>query len=145
MKFLHAVDEWDSKKRHADKKWHGFSLRVTRDRRHDEQPQQSKPGGLPSARPMLFSSMTVTLHIPDEVSDDLKTGFANPEQAAMEALAAQAYHGGVLSLAQVRAMLGLESRWEAQAVLSRHQVWPGMNEDDFESDLETLKNMTATS
>ena len=87
--------------------------------------------------------MTVTLTIPDEVSRDLTAGFANPARAALEALAAEAYERDVLSLEQVRHLLGLPSRWEAQEVLSRHGVWPGTTVEDVHSDFDALQNLPA--
>lgn len=42
-------------------------------------------------------------------------------------------------------MLRLESRWEAQAVLSRHGVWPGTTVNDLQSDLDTLAKIPAAS
>ena len=38
-------------------------------------------------------------------------------------------------------MLALPFRWEAQAVLSRHGVWPGTTAEDFRSDMETLTEL----
>ena len=87
--------------------------------------------------------MTVTLTIPDEVSRDLTAGFANPGRAALEALAAEAYERDVLSLEQIRRLLELPSRWEAQDVLSRHGVWPGTTVEDVRSDFDALQNLPA--
>jgi Uncharacterised protein family (UPF0175) len=87
--------------------------------------------------------MTVTLTIPDEVSGDLTAGFANPGRAALEALAAEAYKRDVLSLEQVRQLLELPSRWEAQEVLSRHGIWPGTTVEDVRFDFAALQNLPA--
>lgn len=43
--------------------------------------------------------MTVTLTITDEVAADLTAKFGNPGLAALDALAAEAYEQGTLSLA----------------------------------------------
>ena len=82
--------------------------------------------------------MKVTLHIPDDLSLELSAKFDNLGQAALEALAAEAYEQDVLSLEQVRRMLNLPSRWEAQALLSQHGVWPGISVEDFQADMDTL-------
>ena len=89
--------------------------------------------------------MTLTLTIPDNLSLELNAGFGNVGLAALEALAAEAYEHDVLSLEQVRRMLDLPSRWEAQAVLSSHGVWPGTTVEDFRSDMETLADLRASS
>ena len=69
--------------------------------------------------------MTLTVHIPGDLAGELGAGFEDFGLAALEALAAEAYGKGVLSLEQVRTLLELGSRWEAQAVLARHGAWPG--------------------
>jgi predicted HTH domain antitoxin len=88
--------------------------------------------------------MTLTLTIPDDLSCDLSAGFHNPCRAALEALAADAYEKDVFSLEQVRRLLDLPSRWEAQALLSKRGVWPGSTAEDFRSDMETLANLRAS-
>ena len=85
--------------------------------------------------------MKVTLDIPDEIADELSRRMGNPARAAVEALASRAYDKGVFSLEQVRLLLGQESRWEAQQVLSANGVWPGTTVDDFESDMAVLKTL----
>ena len=82
--------------------------------------------------------MTVTMEIPDDLADDLRAGFQNLDQAALEALAVDAYSKELLSLEQVRQMLKLESRWDVEAVLSRHGAWPGLSADEIFSDARTL-------
>jgi Uncharacterised protein family (UPF0175) len=82
--------------------------------------------------------MTLTVTIPDDLSRELSAKFENVGQAALEALAAGAYENGIFSLEQVRRLLSLPSRWETQAVLSNHRVWPGTTVEDLQSDLETL-------
>jgi hypothetical protein len=54
----------------------------------------------------------------------------------LEALAAEAYAKDVLSLEQVRKMLGLESRWGAQELLRCHGVWPGQSAEEIFEDAE---------
>jgi len=85
--------------------------------------------------------MTLTMNIPDDLSLELSAKFNNLGRAALEALAAEAYERDVLSLEQVRRMLELPSRWEAQALLSQHGVWPGTDVEDFRLDMETLAGL----
>ena len=80
--------------------------------------------------------MILTMNIPDELARDLGAGFEDLGGAALEALAAEAYAKDVLSLEQVRKMLGLESRWEAQELLSRHAVWPGHSAEEILQDAD---------
>ena len=89
-------------------------------------------------------TIALTMTIPDDLPLELSAKFANLSQAASEALAAQAYESDVLSLEQVRRMLDLPSRWDAQAVLTSHGVWPGTTAQDFRSDMESLKGLRAS-
>ena len=89
--------------------------------------------------------MTVTLDIPDEFSGALTAKMGDPARAAMEAFAAEAYHVNALSLEQVRQCLGLESRWETQALLSKRGVWPGISADEVLQDAETAAAFTVSS
>jgi len=79
-------------------------------------------------------AMTLTVDIPDDLAADLGAGFQNLGHAALEALAAEAYSKEVLSLEQIRRMLGLGSLWDAQAMLSRHGVWPDQSAEEILAD-----------
>ncbi len=88
--------------------------------------------------------MTLTMTIPDDLTRDLNAGFQDLGRTAMEALAAEAYEHDVLSLEQVRRLLGLASRWEAQDVLCRHAVWPGQTAEEILQDADTSARFRAT-
>ena len=85
--------------------------------------------------------MKMVLEIPDEISAELNRKLADQARAALEALAAAAYGQAVLSLEQVRRLLGLESMWDAKAVLSKHGAWPSMEVDDLREDLAVLRSL----
>jgi hypothetical protein len=87
--------------------------------------------------------MTLTMNIPDELKDSLSAGFKDLGRTALEALAAEAYEKDVLSLEQVRKLLGLASRWEAQDVLCNHGVWPGQTADEVLQDAENSARFRA--
>lgn len=81
-------------------------------------------------QPMIFSLGELVAMVPSHEAS-LLAGFS-----ALEALAAAAYEKDVLSFEQVRRLLGLESRWEAQDVLSSHGVWPGTTLEEVLQDAE---------
>jgi hypothetical protein len=81
--------------------------------------------------------MTLTMNIPDDLVAELGAEFQNLGRAALEALASDAYAKDVLSLEQVRRMLELESRWEAESVLKQHGVWPGHSAEEILKDVRT--------
>ena len=88
--------------------------------------------------------MKMVLEIPDEISEELTRKLDNPARVALEALAAAAYGQGVLSLEQVRRLLGLESGWAARVVLAKHGSWPGMTVEDFREDMAVLETLRAS-
>ena len=87
-------------------------------------------------------TVTMTLDIPDDLLGELSSKFHDVGLTALEALAARAYAEEVLSLKQVRQLLDLPSRWEAEAVLKRQGVWPGTTVADVFSDLEVLGELS---
>jgi hypothetical protein len=78
--------------------------------------------------------VTLTVDIPDDLAAELGAGFQNLGRAALEALAAEAYSKGVLSLEQIRRMLELGSLREAQVMLSKHAVWPDQSAEEILAD-----------
>ena len=82
--------------------------------------------------------MIVNMEIADDMAGVLQVGFHNLNQAALEALAADACSKELLSLEQVRRMLNLESRWDAEAILSKQGAWPGHSAEEIFSDARTL-------
>lgn len=87
--------------------------------------------------------MTLTVNIPDDLAHALGEGFEDLGGAALEALAAEAYAKDLLSLEQVRRMLDMESRWEAQEMLCRHGVWAGQTAEEILKDAETSARFRA--
>lgn len=85
--------------------------------------------------------MNVVLEIPEDLTAPLRAGLGEPATAALAALAARAYESGGFSVEQVRRLLRLPTRWEAQAVLSKHGVWPGTTVEDLRSDLASLEKL----
>ena len=88
--------------------------------------------------------MKMVLEIPDEIQAELDRKLADPARSALEALAAAAYWQSVLSLEQVRRLLGLESSWEAREVLSKLGAWPGMELEDYREDMAVLDTLRAS-
>ena len=88
--------------------------------------------------------MKLVLEIPDEIQAELDRKLSDPARSALEALAAAAYWQGVLSLEQVRRLLGLESSWEAKEALSKLGAWPGMELEEFREDMAVLDSLGAS-
>ncbi len=74
--------------------------------------------------------MTLTLNIPDLLAHRIDAAASSLARRVMEGFAAQSYREGVLSAAEVRALLGFESRWETEEFLSARGVWPDTSMDE---------------
>jgi len=83
--------------------------------------------------------MELILELPDAEAGELSSGLGDLKRATIESLAATGYREGVLSLGQVQRVMGFDNRWDAEAVLKKHGVWPGMTVEDVLQDIETLE------
>ncbi len=66
--------------------------------------------------------MQVTFDIPDSLAAQIIAPGKDPSQAALEALAVEGYRTQRLSEAEVRRMLGYETRMQVHALLNEHDV-----------------------
>ncbi|MBL9179995.1 MAG: UPF0175 family protein [Verrucomicrobiaceae bacterium] len=82
--------------------------------------------------------MLLEIHIPDSLRDSLQRGVPDLTHAALEGVAVEGYRNGALSMAQVRELLGLPSRWEAQNFLASRGAWPSYDEAAVASELAPL-------
>lgn len=83
--------------------------------------------------------MNVAIDIPDDVARQLQARSGEVSRAVLEAVAVQAYRDGMITPAQVQQMLGLESRWETEALLRRAEAYHDYTMDDLERDLATIR------
>lgn len=82
--------------------------------------------------------MSVTIHLPDEVEEQLRSKYADLDLNILERFVIETYRRGELSSHQVAQILGFKSRWETIDFLSRHGVYPNYDVDDFEADVKTM-------
>lgn len=85
--------------------------------------------------------MTLTLDIPDHAGALLSQTWDDLPRATLESLAVEGFRSGKLSCAQVGELLDHASRWESEAFLADHGVWPGTTMEEFQSDLATLDRL----
>ncbi len=64
--------------------------------------------------------MSLSIDIPDDVRGALEGRWGDLSRRLAESLALEGYQQGLLSVAQVRRLLGFASRWEAQQFLGSH-------------------------
>jgi hypothetical protein len=78
--------------------------------------------------------MIVTLDIPDVLAASLKRVQPSLPRAILEGFAVEEYRQGNLSAAEVRVLLGHDSRWETEDFLSAHDAWPGTTAEQVAED-----------
>ncbi len=82
--------------------------------------------------------MQITLELPEDIAQGLKSKWKDLPRAALESLALEAYRSHMLTAAQLRRLLGFETRMQVDAFLKEHEVYD-YTTADFEQDRETLR------
>ncbi|HLI86722.1 MAG TPA: UPF0175 family protein [Bryobacteraceae bacterium] len=86
--------------------------------------------------------MQITLELPEDIVRGLETKWKNLPRAALESLALEAYRAQALTAAQLRRLLGFETRMQVDAFLKEHGVCD-YTAEDFDRDRETLRQLRA--
>src|SRR2546428_3095381 len=82
--------------------------------------------------------MQITLELPEDIAQGLESRWKDLPRAALESLALEAYRSHALTAAQLRRLLGFETRMQVDAFLKEHEVYD-FTAADFELDRETLR------
>lgn len=83
----------------------------------------------------------IAIEFPDDVARVLRDKWGDLSQHTIETLALEGYRARVLSTAQIRRMLGLQTRMDVDAFLKVHGVYLDYTESDLDRDLETLHRL----
>ena len=86
--------------------------------------------------------MQITLELPEDIAQGLGSKWKDLPRAALESLALEAYRSQALTAAQLRRLLGFETRMQVDAFLKEHKVYDFAGAD-FEQDGETLRQLRA--
>jgi len=84
--------------------------------------------------------MQIKLELPEDIAEGLESKWKDLPRAALESLALEAYRSHALSTAQVRRLLGFETRMQVDAFLKEHEIYD-YTTADFEQDRETLRQL----
>ncbi|HUE02557.1 MAG TPA: UPF0175 family protein [Bryobacteraceae bacterium] len=84
--------------------------------------------------------MQITLELPEDIAEGLGSIWKDLPRATLESLALEGYRSGALTAAQLRRMLGFETRMQVDAFLKLHEVYD-YTAADFEQDRETLRRL----
>jgi predicted HTH domain antitoxin len=89
-------------------------------------------------------NVSLSIDMPDDVRTALEERWGDLSQRLKEDLALNGYQQGLLSLAQVRRLLGFATRWDAQQFLGSHGI-PVFDFDPSELDREAALQESANS
>jgi len=82
----------------------------------------------------------VTISLPDEILDSDR---GDVSRKVLEQVALDGFRSGQLTTAQVRRILGLESRLQVYEFLAAHDVaWVDYDETELQREVETLRELT---
>jgi len=82
--------------------------------------------------------MQITLELPEDIAQGLGARWTDLPRAALESLALEAYRSRVLTAAQLRRLLGFQTRIQVDEFLKEHEVYD-FTAADFEQDRQTLR------
>jgi Uncharacterised protein family (UPF0175) len=85
--------------------------------------------------------LTITVEIPEELAGHLIAAGQDPARAALEAIALEGYRSDRLSEAEVRRLLGFETRMEVDAFLKEHGVFLQYTYEDLVHDREVARQV----
>ena len=84
--------------------------------------------------------MQITLELPEDIVHGLESKWTDLPRAALESLALEAYRSHALTAAQLRGLLGFETRMQVDAFLKEHEIYD-YTASDFEHDREALRQL----
>jgi hypothetical protein len=84
--------------------------------------------------------MQITIELPEDIAVGLESKWKDLPRVALESLALEAYRSHALTAAQLRRLLGFETRMQVDAFLKEHEIFD-YSAADFEQDRETLREL----
>ena len=86
--------------------------------------------------------MNLTVEIPDDLAGRLSdSGEADLSRQVLESFGLEQYRIERISRAELRRLLGFETRYELDGFLKAHQVWAKNTIEDLRRDMEDLKSL----
>jgi predicted HTH domain antitoxin len=85
--------------------------------------------------------MEVTVEIPEDIARQLNTRWENLPRGVLESLALEAHRSGTLTTAQLRRLLGFQTRMQLDEFLKRAGIYLDYSINDFKEDLKTIRGM----
>jgi hypothetical protein len=86
----------------------------------------------------------ISITVPDDLAQRLRTGWEDLPRHALEAVAADAYRQGLLTAGEVRRPLGFGTGLELDAFLKQAGAYLHYTEEDLVQDARTLDRLLAS-
>lgn len=85
--------------------------------------------------------MTITVEIPEKLAGQLIAAGQDPARAALEAIALEGYRGDRLTEADIRELLGFDTRMEVHGFLKEHGAFLPYTDEDLAHDREVASQV----
>ena len=85
--------------------------------------------------------MIITVDIPEELVNQFVPMGQDPARAALEAIALEGYRSERLTEADIRQLLGFETRMEVHGFLKEHSAFLPYTDEDLEHDREVARQV----
>jgi hypothetical protein len=85
--------------------------------------------------------MNLTVHIPDDLANRLSVAGADLSRRALEAFGLEEYKSGHITQAELRRLLGFETRYQIDGFLKAHDVWIDYTLEDAQREREGLERL----
>jgi hypothetical protein len=85
--------------------------------------------------------MNLTVEIPDDIAGQLSAAGGDPARLVLEGFALEQYKSNQITKAQLRRLLGFETRYELDGFLKAHDVWMDYTIEDLRRQVATLSRL----
>ena len=85
--------------------------------------------------------MDLTVEIPDDIASQMSAAGGDLSRRMLESFALEEYKAARISKAQLRHVLGFETRYELDGFLKAHDVWMNYTIDDVRQEVATLQRL----
>jgi Uncharacterised protein family (UPF0175) len=85
--------------------------------------------------------MNLTVHIPDDLASRLSAEGGDLSRRALEAFGLEEYKSGRVTQAELRRLLGFETRYQLDGFLKAHDIWIDYTLEDAKSERECLERL----
>ena len=85
--------------------------------------------------------MILTVQIPDDLANRLAAAGGDLSRRALEGFALEEYKAGRVTKAELRLLLGFETRYELDGFLKAHDVWMNYGIEDLRREVSTLQRL----